>query len=226
MLDLIRIHNEDIKDLVKGARRDCQLVRAPSLLCMHTVVETRLPHGDYYAVREREEEKEGRVSKGGALPWASATIGPALNRPTSTQVGRGARDILLTGTPEDSAGEVRVSLVSPALTARLVKVVVPGDDYAAAAVAAAIVVYTYVCGDACASVRLLVPVDLLHSTQFEPGVSDFASAGPTGSSPKDRTRRYFRVGSRCRVPSWEIAVPLEVQIVEFIQDYIGLPDSP
>lgn len=33
-------------------------------------------------------------------------------------------------------------------------------------------------------VRLLVPVDLLHSTQFEPGVSDFASADPIGSSPK------------------------------------------
>lgn len=33
---------------------------------------------------------------------------------------------------------------------------------------------------ACVYVRLLV--DLLHSTQFEPGVSDFASADPIGSS--------------------------------------------
>jgi len=44
-------------------------------------------------------------------------------------------------------------------------------------------------------VWLLVPVDLLHSTQFEPGVSDFASAGPIGSlSKRCAVERVFACG--------------------------------
>jgi hypothetical protein len=79
-----------------------------------------------------------------------------------------------------------------------------------------------VCARARASVPvwLLVPVDLLHSTRFEPGVSDFASAGPIGSlSKRCAVERVFVCGvaqgnrisslssdgeSACAVPNYRV----------------------